>query len=246
MIFRLTKDDAFRVLGIIFGNRLGRLGSLLAILGATSITGFGQYVLVALFATVGVSLTIPEIPIGISLLILAIGVGTAVYGAHFQAKKNRTEPTPHDVELFQRYRQLITASDLDFLRTHDFGNSFYRARTDGLDELAKTWTAARNEFNDPDLERLFAIVKARANELNHAISVNTGVHHTNFEMSTALPPNADDWDLPPHVQSAIKQLNVLATQFVTAVDDFERAATPKLSVTTVHANAEDARKGQLK
>ncbi|MCA0248947.1 MAG: hypothetical protein LCH93_20230 [Proteobacteria bacterium] len=225
-----TKDDFFKVLALVFGAGLGKLGGTIALLGVGSITGIIQYVVIALLGYFNVRIVIPDTPLWVSASLICVGVGVAGYNANLQIRKQPKSPTQHDVELFKRFQEILTESDLAFLRTHNFGSPFLRARTNGVFDLAEAWSGARYEFGEPELEELFSKVKMRAKDLAEALAVYTYVHSQNSNLSTALPDRFDDMNVPQHLRGAIRLLNEQATAFTKSVDEFERLALQRLMV----------------
>jgi hypothetical protein len=219
-----------KLVQLVWGGSLIKLGSAIALIGAAALTSIVQYVVMAIAENYGQKLDIPETPVWIGLPLVIIGVGAATLGAYWQRPLPPPGPNPQDVELLRRLRSEFTEPRKDFLRDHNFHGSFPSAALDCVTEVAY-WRGARFEFTDPEVERFFAVVKANAQQLDNLVSLATWPVRRVQNRQTALPDNYDEWHPDANTTQAISALNRLARELVGAIDEFERTAKVKIPIT---------------
>src|SRR5690349_3567604 len=70
----------------------------------------------------------------------------------------RPAASEHDRQLFERFREIFSEAERQFLRHHDFGGTFNWHNLDGMRAVADGWHGAEFEFDDPDLQASFVVV----------------------------------------------------------------------------------------
>lgn len=227
----LPWNEIWKTIALIKGSAIGRGGLLALTAGIGSLTGFWQYLIVGIARKFEVEVELPDLPIWLEFLtgifLILLGVWLLIWNVR-QSTIREPEPTQHDLALYTKFRALITDRDLDFFRTQSFGNSFRRDRTSNLDTLAEAWVGARNEFNHPIINTYFQTVKRCASTLNSEIALKTYPVDANIDLSTVMRENWNDFGVPQDVYETIRRLDALASEFVGAVDDFERVASSRL------------------
>ncbi|MCV0370209.1 hypothetical protein [Filomicrobium sp.] len=209
---------------IVWGNGWSKTGSLLAAAGASALLGW-------LDQLVGfvLGIDIRQPPEWASILVMFSGIGLLVWGnSRPSPPPARPAPNPHDVQLMNRFRQLITEQVIDFLRNHNFGTPWKRSRLDALAEFAETWRGGRFEFNDPELNTALSLTKASANAVEGLIAIGSWPDRKNAEIQTVKT----DEDYRIGTQKAtldkIDEMNAAATNLVRDIDALERIAQGKL------------------
>lgn len=230
---RLSMNREFTLFLIrsIFGTGLGKIGGSIALLGASSATGILPLMIYAA-AEYFFNWSIPpsDAPIWFGVFLVVAGLSTAILGAYWQ----RTPPASpqrqnrqHDMELYRRYRVLITEHELRFLRDFDFGNPFDMERIKGVCEFAERWEGARCEFSDPQFEAAFRSVKKNARGFCNAVAKHVHCVRGNPLWGTTKPDHFNG-EYSPTLLAANKELNDQATEFHKSADEFERLAGPEL------------------
>jgi hypothetical protein len=135
------------------------------------------------------------------------------------------KPSDHDLKLFDRIVEKFPERTTDFIRNHDFHNSFNGDLQAGLFDLA-AWEGTRNQFLDGALQKRWAVVHGHVrkltSELFHCGPIRTG------PMFTAHPELGDRGNPEPWVQKRINALNKESSATSKAVDDFEKFARNRL------------------
>ena len=212
-----------KIVQVIWGGSLIKLGSAVALFGAAALTSIVQYVAEALFEHAGYSIHIPDTPPWIGLTLVVLGIGAAALGAYWQRPPPPPGPNPHDVALLRKFRETVSNNDLDFLRDHDFGHVFNFDGLRGTSAMAH-WQGPRYEFVDERVEKTFAVVKSSSQKMCDLVALKTWPHHHLPNHQTALPDHHDEWNPSPNTQQSIKELNQTANKLVTSINDFERTA----------------------
>lgn len=215
------KDSFIEALRILFGNKVSRAGFFLTILGATSLIGWVDDLVIAL---IGIEIAQP--PPFIKFIVMLIGVGLLLVGN----KQTTAAPTanPHDIELLSQFRTLITDHLIDFLRHHNFATPWRRSALDPLAELAEVWKGARYEFVDQELNIILDRVKAAANEFEELITLGTWPLHNNPELQTTKTNLDYAIGTQRETIEKIRQIHTLRNQLLTHIDELERSARSKL------------------
>ncbi len=132
-------------------------------------------------------------------------------------------PHPHDVELANTVRSLLTIDVKRRLREQSFGESFPYSRLDPIRELA-SWCGAERELVDAELDNLLWEMVRLSKELEERI----------FEYGEPLEHRLDRWSLAPHRErisdfyssetfAKIAEVDNVATELAEAADEFEKA-----------------------
>lgn len=208
------------IVKIVWGNGWSKTGSILALAGASSLLGW-----VVQFIGGLIGIDIPQPPEWASVLVMLSGVGLLAFG--ISRPTSAPAPNPHDVQLMCRFRQLITEQVIDFLRNHNFGTPWRRARLDALAEFAETWRGALFEFHDPDLNAALARAKASANSLEELIAVGSWPDWNNAEVQTVKTDDDRRLGTQPATVNKIREMNASATSLVRDFDALERVAQGK-------------------
>lgn len=228
-IHGISKDCFLKLLEILWGSSLKRLGSVIAVAGVSSVVGVFQYFAQAIFRGVGFNVDVPEVPIWVSLLLIFIGIIVVALAEVALRHENLTQATAHDIDLYRKFQDLITNNQLEFLRNHDFGASFRTSEFDRVGNFAETWHGPRFELNDKNIDELFSKVKLAADDFVGVLVVKTGPLNQVSGRSSVKRDFDNDFDLPEHIQDGIRELNSKAEKLVEAVDEFERVATARLA-----------------
>jgi hypothetical protein len=116
----------------------------------------------------------------------------AIVGAYWQRAGQQPVQRaikPHDVDLYRRFRTLVSDHEIRFLEDYDFGNSLDMRYLKGVLELAEVWRGARYEFSIAEFEDRFRPVKQTARLFAECVAQH--VHHVrgNPNWGTTKPDN---------------------------------------------------------
>ncbi|MBB3772510.1 hypothetical protein FHS55_003131 [Angulomicrobium tetraedrale] len=224
------KDFWLRLAQILWGSSLTKLGSSIAVIGAFALTGSLIETLIAsAFAYYDKPSPVPNLPIWIGFSVFFTGIAVSILGAYWQRPLAPKEPNPHDIELLQRYRGEFTEGRKDFLRDHNFWDSFDSAVLDFVTEVAY-WRGARFEFVDDQVEAPFSVVKKRAQHFDDLVGMKTWPHRVAPNRQTALPDNHDEWQPHPQIVKSVNELNQAARELLAAADEFERVSKFRIPI----------------
>lgn len=171
--------------------------------------------------------------LGFGLIFLAllhnIGYRIFIYKSEKLEQLEHEKAVEVDRLLYKEFITLLPSDGLsvELLKDHDFGNSHHENSTKGMDTFIDTWNNAEKQFLDSELEaKRFAF-------LNHIIQfINTlALRSYNIGGSTfSCIPDAyrGAWDLPPHVNQQIEELNNLASECFEKHKDLVLTARRKL------------------
>ena len=134
--------------------------------------------------------------------------------------------TAHDVALFESFSTLLNRNSIDFLRDHDFSQSFNRALIDPFIELGEEWRGAAFEFDSKQYQaRLGPLQKKAASFVKDIGLWSFPVYGS--ERNT-VPVEAD----VPHWRSTtverVASLNKRAGEMAEAIDEFIRYVRPRI------------------
>ncbi|MDW9668767.1 hypothetical protein GOB27_19505 [Sinorhizobium meliloti] len=233
MRFSIDRDLILSLARIFFGTGLGKVGGSVALIGASSASGLLPWAVYSASRNLlGWDIPPSDAPLWFGVFLVLAGLGTAIVGAHWQraAPQQPAESAvrPHDINLYRRFRAVVSDNEVRFLEDFDFGNPFDMRYIKGVLELADGWRGSRYEFSVSNLEDRFKEVKQSAGRFADAVARH--VHHVrgNPDWGTTKPDNFDG-TYSPALRAANKELNDRATELHSAIGDFERLASPELS-----------------
>ncbi len=231
MRFAIDKDFVIKLARILFGTGLGKTGGAVALLGASSASGLVPWLIYSAANNyLGWSIPPSDSPLWFGLLLVVIGLATAILGAYWQRTAALTvEPitTPHDVALYAKFRELMPDHAIAFIQDYDFGNCFDMRYIEGVLDVGHAWRGPRFEFSDARYETPFASVKANARSFSQLVAVNVNPVMGNPHWGTTKPDNFNGV-YSPTLRSVNKGLNDSATALHHAIVEFERIAGPAL------------------
>ncbi|WP_345969429.1 hypothetical protein WCX72_08770 [Sulfurimonas sp. HSL1-6] len=141
--------------------------------------------------------------------ILFIGFLSSLIIQEVKDKTVTNQSNTHDKELFTKFLNDLPSGEgsIDFLRDHDFHNSFKLAKLDQLRDFARNWDNAEFEFLNKELE------KARQDLLQTIFQfIDVSSHHTFPERDgwqTSIPNYTDNGEIPQRAKESIKKMNDL-------------------------------------
>ncbi len=231
MRFSLDKDFVLSMARIFWGTGLGKIGGTIALAGATSALGLWPWIASSIaHEYLGWETPPADTPLWFSIALVFIGAGTAILGTHWQRQSQKTAVSParpHDLDLYRRFRTLVSDNEISFMKDFDFGNSFDMRYIKGVLEVGEVWTEARYEFSVPKFEDRFGVVKECARLF--AESVATHVHNVNGNPNWGTTkPLHFDGNYTPALRTIHRELNERATAFHREVTEFERLVRPEL------------------
>lgn len=115
----------------------------------------------------------------------------------------------HDKELFKEFINDLpsTSGSIEFIREHDFHNSFKLSKLDELREFARKWDNAEYEFINHDLENPRNKLLSTIFEFIEVSSLNTFSEGDGWQ--TSIPKYLENGDIPPTRKKAIEKMNAL-------------------------------------
>jgi len=147
-----------------------------------------------------------------------------------KAPERPAEPHPEDIELFTRFRQLMTPGHHRFLRTESFRGPLRRDKLTPVYELAEDWIGVRHEFHDAVIQTAFAQVRRAADTLYGLTNTYLSPSDTMVGMLTPLTGRDQAQGTQPSTVRAIGEMEAAATELADAIDDFERIARDRIRV----------------
>jgi hypothetical protein len=185
-----------------------------------------QLIVQGSFKAFGIDLPVPDTPHWVSVSFAGLAVLLLIADRYLPETHGTPPPNPHDVQLFNSFRELFDDNVMYFLRTHDFGNGFDRFFFTRLNDVSAAWVGARYEFEDPELratwDRLFACNRT----LVRLMARNTTPLGSNPEWCKCWWSDEDE--LPERAEKAIKEMNETASELVRVIDELESLARAKL------------------
>lgn len=136
------------------------------------------------------------------------------------------KPSDHDIALFKRIVELLPDSTTDFIRNHDFGQSFNGQHQAGLSEIG-AWEGTRYQFLDRRLQKQWSSVYAQLKVFNTALVLGTGPVGAG-PLFSAHPDHGDRDNPEPWVQKHIDTLNTESGKLSKEVDAFEKYGRNRL------------------
>jgi hypothetical protein len=221
-----------RIFRIWIGTAWGKGALLLIAGGVLSITSIVQYIIPPAGKVFGITITIPETPVWVSLTLIFLGILLLVLSRLLPDWSEQTPPAkppnPHDVRLLADYRELITPQLIGFLTEHTFRLPYRVETLNPLEVLAYEWRGAHYEFLDVELQSSLANVIGAARGLCGVVANRIFLDRNNPAIGSPLT----DADLREGIQQgtrdAIQQMNTLAKGVVTTANNFERLARQKI------------------
>ena len=160
---------------------------------------------------------------------LAAVFGDPQVKATFRADAS-VEPHPHDVELLQRFHFQIPLVLKQFLRQHNFGNSFLLAKLDPLHEMNEDWVGADYEFHDTAVQAAFVDVRQAAHAFGELVLQRIYAMRGNPKMGWPKTDQDADVGIQPGTEKAIRDMNAKAAALSELIDGFERVAREHIRV----------------
>jgi hypothetical protein len=136
------------------------------------------------------------------------------------------ESSVHDTELFARFQAVITPSEVNWLRRHDFGGSFSTSRLQPIFDIDGDWEGAAFTFDDSVLHPQFESLLADLVDFARLVALNTWLVGANRQ--TAVP-EGDSIEMHPHVRERVVRLNTASASLATSIDAFVLKARKRLS-----------------
>ncbi|MDO9370828.1 MAG: hypothetical protein Q7T68_19870 [Sphingopyxis sp.] len=136
------------------------------------------------------------------------------------------KPSEHDLSLFARIVELLPEATIDFLRDHDFDNSFAGNQQKGLFDIA-AWEGSRREFLDRALQLRWAPIHADIKAFVSVLVAATGPVGSG-PLFSAHPDHTDKMNPPDWVAQRIRELNEKAAALNKKADLFEHYARRRL------------------
>lgn len=132
----------------------------------------------------------------------------------------------HDLSLFAKIIELLPESTVDFLRDHDFNNSFAGNQQKGLFEMAE-WEGSRRQFLDGPLQKRWAPLQSEIKAFVRELATATGPIGAG-PLFSAHPDHGDKMNPADWVRKHIHTLNEAASTLGRNVDAFETFARHRL------------------
>jgi hypothetical protein len=139
-------------------------------------------------------------------------------------------PHPHDVKLFVQTAPLIDP-DLDWLRDHDFGNSFPAHRGKGLYRIADEWRGPAYRFHDRKLAAAWSATHQAIDDLTRQLVTECGPVPSNSALFTVK--TTQDFELGQRSKrtlDAAAKLNAAAALVAQRWDKTVETAIKRLGV----------------
>jgi hypothetical protein len=126
---------------------------------------------------------------------------------------------PHDADLLQEFRLLVTPGILQFLARQDFGFPFRLSDLDPLGEIAERWLGARYEFVEPVITAIHAFIGL----------TNSRIFVMDSNPNYGSPKTYEDQaqGLTPSTRDGIRDMNAKAHELWRAINAFERVVRAK-------------------
>jgi len=135
-----------------------------------------------------------------------------------------------DKELFRKLLNELPSNDgsINFLREHDFHNSFKLARLDQIRIFARNWDNAEYEFLNKKLENLRIELLNLIYEFIDISSHNTFSLANGFQ--TAIPKYTDNHEIPDIRKKSIKKMNQLGDDIFIKHQELIKEAKKMLNI----------------
>lgn len=176
------------------------------------------------FKIAGVDLAIQDTPHWVSVSFVGFAV-LLLFGDRYLPEVSRTEPNPHDIELYAKFRKLFDDDVMYFLRTHDFGGGSFSAKYfDVFDEISASWVGSRYNFDDTDMSGIWEELFVTNRQLVRLIAENTS---PTMGSDRCRPSWASEDFFSEETQGRVTLMNNTATRLAEHVDELEAEARRK-------------------
>lgn len=130
---------------------------------------------------------------------------------------------PHDVELGNALRAILSERLKRYLKSHPVSSTFIIASFDPVSQLSN-WNGPEREFENCELDNLSFEVVRLSRELDGQISEHSNLLEHNLDFASFAPDHEriSDWH-SRETSIKIQEANSIATQLAEAGDNFERA-----------------------
>jgi len=129
---------------------------------------------------------------------------------------------------------LASNGNMDWLRNHDFGNSFPFNCVGGIHSVSNEWRGAQYEFEDLKLRAAWNSTRAAINELSALLVAKCGPQPNNPSIATVrTQEDINQGACSPRTLAATKELNAAANCVVQRWDAVVRLAIARLSISAV-------------
>lgn len=220
-----TWDQVLDLYRLWKGDTVNKIALALVLGGVGAVTGWGQQAISAVLTHyLGKDTALAGSPIWVGIFLITAGVGLVIWNEHHKRNKSPEPAHPNDVALLVKFRELTPDHFQEFLRDHDFGNTFRRKNLDPLDVLAYDWKGARYEFVDKEVQKKFHELRQSVFEFLKVAEPRIYPHHINPEMATTLTDMDRAREISKSTLDAIKAMNQRASVVYGAIQEFERVA----------------------
>jgi hypothetical protein len=145
----------------------------------------------------------------------------AAFGAWIVAEvQGAASPFPHDIALLQKIADTIPEYQRDFLRGHDFWDSFNRSSLHGFTEITY-WDGAAGTFLDREMQKRWVPLKTQAEAMRDLVAGTTVPDPFAGQMQTVHPSQGDREQPNDTTRSEIRALNETAKSLMKLLDEFE-------------------------
>ncbi|WP_271557660.1 hypothetical protein [Bradyrhizobium sp. CCBAU 45394] len=225
-------EFAERLFKVWIGTAWGKGALALIVGGVLSINSILQYLVPPLAKVIGITVTIPETPIGVSFTLICLGILLLILSRLLPDWSEQSQavqpPNPHDVRLLANYRELITPQLIQFLTEHTFRLPYRVDTLNPLEVLAYEWRGAHHEFLDLELKQSLSNVIGAARGLCGVVANRIFLDRNNPAIGSPLTDVDLRLGIQPGTREAIEQMNTLAKGVVTTANNFERLARQKI------------------
>lgn len=148
------------------------------------------------------------------------------------ARAETSELAAHDQELASRIHAIATDDHVRFLKEHDFGGSWIKRDLDPVYELANFTRNATAEFNDPEIQEMFAGLGKTVRRFANTMSLGAwpfGVAQSHETQAFSMIPDnergSDEWS--ERTNTRVREANELATDLASQTAQFYRLLRKK-------------------
>lgn len=207
--------------------KFGQSAIALQSLAGRAVSGIAVFCALAWFLWPSSSWRPEPEPLGLLIVSLIAWLGS-LQPTQTPAIETPASPTPHDVRLLSRFRETVTEAAKRFLTDQDLLGSFNWKQIDCLMEISHDWRGAEFAFDDADIQGRFAPLVDNIRAFTNQLAVRTYVIRGRDEWASVLTDNDREFTISDHTRQIARELNELATNLATEIDDFIRFARPRL------------------
>ena len=138
-------------------------------------------------------------------------------------------PHPHDVELRNRLFSLLRP-EMEFLRDHDFGNSFNIDELKSLRKVAATWDGVSYRFRDQKIEKQWGATLQRIKAFSAFVAMNSQMLPTSAKLASFKSEGDNGWNLSDATQKNVVQANTAATEIYDNLEKIEDICLQRIGV----------------